>query len=436
MFWYGFIGALAIISVQQSQIDLINFFFQQKTPYTLNPIPWWLVIGLGGIYFFVEEFLLQQAKYLWNDIRDQVWDLKNPSRQDRAFAKGNTVDQSDILHVIIRWTLALVFGYMLGGWQLFLVFMFISIHQAVYVLWGKPRGREHPIILLCIISLNIAPRFMVGVMAVSGTFPLTIPMLMLLAIFHFFSFGFMAAYWKMEAIDFANKKKQGVDVQERPQSEFFLSHGDDLQHQGFLGAIIVSLILLVGYFFSNQNASPAVSCYQVRSVSDLFLCDGFDGKLALTLLTLFILSIHLFSYYSRRVFGWLEKYITPIMLRIKTGMMLISYTIFFLGLIYVLIEKNKSIYVYFVAILFMNIGAFFMYEGMTWDGLMGLEVKRQIPVLIQLWLAYFFAPPETLDNLCLSYSIRPTMGNFLLITMKVLNNETVFLEGQHLPNFL
>ena len=93
-------------------------------------------------------------------------------------------------------------------------------------------------------------------------------------------------------------------------------------------------------------------------------------------------------------------------------------------------------YVYFVAILFMNIGAFFMYEGMTWDGLVGLEMKRQVPVLIKLWLAYFFAPPETLNSFCFNYSIKPTMGHFLLITMKVLNNETVFPEGQTLPDFL
>jgi hypothetical protein len=84
------------------------------------------------------------------------------------------------------------------------------------------------------------------------------------------------------------------------------------------------------------------------------------------------------------------------------------------------------VYVYFVAILFMNIGAFFMYEGMLWDELVGLEMKRQIPILINLWLAYFFMSPERLAELLLAYSVKPTMRNLFSITLLVLSNKTVF----------
>jgi hypothetical protein len=315
MFWYGFIGAFAITGVQQSQVDLINIFFRQDKDYTLNTIPWWLILGLGVIYFFVEELLLQQAKYLWNDIRDQDWDLKNPYRQDRAFAEGLISGRWTILHIVIRWTLTLTLGYMLGGWQLFLLFVLVSLHQAIYVLWGKPRGDKHPIILLTIISFNVAPRFIAGVMAVSGALPITMPMLVLFAIFHFFSFGFMAAYWKMEAVEIQNNKNSKSKIPERPQSKYFLDEGEGLQHQGFIAAVISSLALLIGYFLSNKDVLQAVSCYLVRHISDFFLCTNLDGALALVLVVCFILSVHLLTIFLRKVFSWLGKYINTVILK-------------------------------------------------------------------------------------------------------------------------
>ena len=375
-FWYGFIGALAITGIQQSQVDLINSFFSQGKDYTIKTVPAWSIFALGLVYFFIEELLLQQAKYLWNDIRDKVRDSKSPDHQDRGYTQGLLSNRSAIRHVVLRWTLGLVLGYMLGGWQMFALFIFISLHQAVYVLWGKPRGDKHPIILLMIISFNIAPQFIAGAMAVSGISWVDISTLILLVILYFFSFGFMAAYWKMDAVHIETMKNKGSDILDRPQSPFFRKNGNAYQHYGFLIAIISSLLLLCRSLLADQIRYLISLDIWLGSIISGFSHIDLKNVPLLGILSLIII-ILIITTILFKLLGLSASHISPIVIKIKIFMMAVSYLVFFLGLVFTVLEKNPL--VYFVAILFMNIGAIFMYEGMQWDEFTGKEMKRQIP---------------------------------------------------------
>ncbi len=422
-FWIGFIGALAISGIQKSQIDLINAFFRQGKDYELNTVPPWSIWALGVIYFFVDELLLQQAKYLWNDIRDRDWDSRSSYHRNRAFAEGSTTEKWAILHVVIRWTFALVLGYLLGGLQLLLLFIFISLHQVLYVLWGKPNGEKHPVALLAIISFNLAPRFLVGVAAVSGESWTALPIALLFVAFHFFSFGFMAMFWRLQATD--------NSIPRRPQSEYFLLRGESYQHQGFLGAIIASMLLLSGYLAVAQHNQFVTLETLLGSAAASLGHAGLRYVWFFVLSLLFVLGIHFVSLVLRTLFSPLRAYLAALSMRVKTVAMIISYAIFVFGLAFSVAYGNARVFA--VAFLFMNVGAMFMYEGMTWDELMSRESKRQMPVLAKLWLAYLFLPPERLDKLCCAYSLSPTLRNLLLISLQVLSNKTVFPEKVGLP---
>jgi len=412
IFLYGFIGALVLIGIQPSQVDLINRLFRQDTDYTADSVPFWSVCALGFVYFSVSELLLQQAKYLWNDMRDRDRDQKSPYHQDRAYTQGLLTSQEAMVHVILRWTLAFILGYLLGGWQLLALFGFVSIHQILYVFWGKPSAENHPLRLLFLLSFNIPPRFIAGVMAVAGTSWVTIPILVLSAIFHFFSFGFMAAYWKMEAVYIDNNPQ--LDLSERPQSKFFLKVGDRWQRHGFISAVISSLILLMSYSLIDQSR----------------LSSAWYFPLTLSLL----LAIHAFTFMLFRAFSRLGRQSSTITSKIQAYLMLISYAIFGLGLLYSVLETRPIVYI--TAILFMNVGALFMYERMKWEELTGEEMRRQIPDVLRLWIAYFFVPPEVLAREWAKIStLKPTLGGLVSITLSVLNNETVFPKNQDFPRF-
>jgi len=144
---------------------------------------------LGIIYFFAEEFLLQQAKLLWDDIRDIEQDKKRIYNKDRYYVQGFFSKRTAILHVFLRWTFSLALGYLIGGVSLLILFLLISLHQILYELWGKPRGDKLPKGLLIFISFSTVFRFVAGILAIEGSYWSYTPFLLLIVVFYFYSFG-------------------------------------------------------------------------------------------------------------------------------------------------------------------------------------------------------------------------------------------------------
>lgn len=410
VFWFGFIAALTITGLQNHQLITINRLFRyQQKDFTILSLPPWTILGLGLVYFFVEEILLQQAKLLWDDIRDIKRDQLSIHHNLRAFTQGLMSENSAIIHVLSRWALSLILGYLLGGTHLLGLFILISLHQAMYVLWGKPRSEKKPLTLLIIISFNVSFRFVAGVMAVVGPSWSYLPFLVLIAIFHFYSFGFMAALWKMEAFHIRNTPHP--QLFERPQSYFFYSNGEALRYQGQVGAIILSAV-----FFAVQIMSTfRTNLYWVGHLfyKD-FLYMRFNNLIGFALILTIIIFVHFLTFIVKIMFSRVIKPIKLLLRKIKTIVTIVSYSSFLACLFWAATGKYPLIY--FGGIFFMNLGLLTMLEDMKYEDFVAQEVFRQIPHLFNLWSAYLFKPPQ--EGL--------TMRSLILITIKVFNNVSIF----------
>jgi hypothetical protein len=268
-FWYGFAAAYSITNISERNLDRINLLFRGKNDWG-DPadVPFWSVLGLAMVYFVVQEIFLQQAKLLWDDIRDKERDKLLPHNRGRAVASEAISHNTAILQMVIRWTAAFVLGYLLGGVVLVFLFLFISLHQAVYVLWGKQslilgarvekgdtrrfiREEARYLLLLYIISANLFPRFLGGVIAVNVSVWHGLPFIlicMLSIVTYLISFGTMALFWKIEKKDLIQKGLSSKeDEMPRPQSTFFLNQGERWQYGGFLAAVIFSVFTVLIY---------------------------------------------------------------------------------------------------------------------------------------------------------------------------------------------
>jgi len=243
IFWIGFIMAFFVKGLTSDRLPLLNLLFSQRGEWnTILDVPMWVVLAFGILIFVVEEILLQQAKLLWDDVRDVKRDKLLLQNRARAIASGKVNIKEAIAHLSIRWTLAMILSAILGGATLFLSFLAITIHQTLYVLWAKPKASKYPLLSLTILSFNVPLRFVAGAIAVSGCAWTSAPLLLTVALLFFYTFGGMAALWKMEA---EYQEKTGKPVAIRPQSAYFLHKGYKWQHIGLLGAITLSLTLIL-----------------------------------------------------------------------------------------------------------------------------------------------------------------------------------------------
>lgn len=145
-FWCGFVIAFPIYGAVQPAL-------------TSQIIGDALIRGL--IYFFVLEILLQQAKFLWNDVRDHTRDRDAGINKERFQAGLFASTQGAILHVFIRWGTALVLGALLSP-SFLIVLIAISLHQILYELVFKPLSGSHPIFYFVFLCFNLPLRVLGG----------------------------------------------------------------------------------------------------------------------------------------------------------------------------------------------------------------------------------------------------------------------------------
>ena len=256
---YGILVALATVGLQSDQLPTINFLFRpSSTTWTsAAQVPLWAILSLGLIYLLIEELLLQQAKLLWDDIRDFERDKLLPLNSTRAIASGRMSRRSAVLHMLVRWVLAFFLGYAVGGLALLLLFMVISLHQVLYELWAKPHAGKHPLVALFVLSFNVALRFLAGALAIVGSHWTFSPLIFVFVAFYFASLGGMANIWKLEGEHLLQTRGDAEAHRIKPQSNYFVSrmvrnkkgieketgHGIFWQHVGLTGAVVFSLVI-------------------------------------------------------------------------------------------------------------------------------------------------------------------------------------------------
>lgn len=367
-----------IAGLPYNHLQLINALFgthlvisayhgRKQTPYfgwtSFSTVPLWAIYTLGLIYFFVEEVLLQQAKYIWDDMRDLKRDKALLHNEGRAITAGLISIRSAIWQIVGRLLLALILGYFLGGVALVCVFLLIVCHQIVYNLWAKPhairnkaRGK-HQLTILFVLSFNVFLRFLAGVVAIIGfqLYPLPIPIILLFGIFYFYSFGVLAAFWKIEADHYGTNW--------RPQSEYFQQRGVYCQHIGLILALLLSCVL----FFS-----------QIESILFALMSSG----IILVITLLFVCN------YDKFVKA---HPIIKIIKSVAAVLLLLSNYIMFIAAI---LEKNN------IFLLLSNLSLItnylLLFEGMTYLEYNFEALKRRLPLIKLCWYAYLFQPNEHL----------------------------------------
>jgi 4-hydroxybenzoate polyprenyltransferase len=234
-FAYGMLAALVIGGeLPGDQVSLINVLFRPSTSWQSNDVPIWAIAALLLVYLILEELLVQQAKLIWDDIRDRERDRKLLHNKERAIARGDLSLQHAIWNMIVRLGVVALFVVWQGRGDLLLVFGLILLHQAVYLFWAKPRGSRHPLRMLLWLSFNNSLRFLAGIVAITG-FQALLPFILMFIVFYFCSVGGLAAQWKMEA------EYAGKDI--RPQSKYFFMKGEFWQHVGLVNAVLVTCFL-------------------------------------------------------------------------------------------------------------------------------------------------------------------------------------------------
>ncbi len=243
-FWYGFLVGLVALGPGPGRVALSNELFAGGGPAwaAAAPVPLWTIGWLGLLFFIVEELLLQQAKLLWDDVRDHERDRGIPWYGDRGVASGLLSLRGAVFNLILRVLAAFVLAFVLGGPGLVVLFAVILLHQGLYAYWGKPRAAEHPLLLLAILSFSWPLRVLAGVIAIAGNRWPVAPVILVLLIFYFYSFAVMAAQWKMEA---EHGRKAGATVLNRLQHGYYLKNGRFWQRYGFLCATVLALALIV-----------------------------------------------------------------------------------------------------------------------------------------------------------------------------------------------
>jgi hypothetical protein len=131
----------------------------------------------------------------------------------------------------------ILLGYLLDS-RLGTLLLVIVVTQVFYELFVKPHAARYPLLATIIIALGSTFRFVSGALSVSER--LNLPIMILAAAFFFLGVGYIAKYWKVEAEHcLANQR----EYPPRPQSDFFLQHGRDWQHFGFVGMLVTAIFL-------------------------------------------------------------------------------------------------------------------------------------------------------------------------------------------------
>ena len=184
-FWCGFVIAYPLFAATQSVPDAD----------LLVPFLW-----RGLVFFFALEILLQQAKFLWNDLRDRSTDKLLALHSERLQLSNIVSERIAVFHILVRWGGALVLGGFLSR-DFLLVLLLISAHQLLYEWVIKLRAGRHPIVFHVFLCFNLPLRVISGFLCFFDiSTVLSLPVLMItLFVFYLLSWSSLSNQAVIEA---------------------------------------------------------------------------------------------------------------------------------------------------------------------------------------------------------------------------------------------
>lgn len=372
-FWIGFLTTLFYRGLGPSRIWLVNKLFNNLTQWEkAELVPGWAIFLLGLIFFTLCEIFLEQAKLLWDDIRDRERDKLLPNNQFRALASDSLSIQQTILNLFFRLITSLLFALLLGGLSLFIIYLLIIFHQSIYVLWAKEKGEKKPLVPLFVVSVNLSLRFLAGVISANPNWVNTLN-LMVFSLLYFVSFGGLSALWKIEAIYFINKN----EIQKlRPQSYYFKSSGSKLQHIGLITTVVFNILILLFYLFLDK---PEISL----GYSFCYLVIGILASL--------LASIGIWKFFE----NWIIK-MNVIFLRVKNILLFLFFSSTIVALILAIFQRN--LFIFLLGLFFLNMTFLIYYEGMKYSEIDFKKIIQNLFGIINKFYKYIFNLDSSYTN--------------------------------------
>lgn len=195
---------------------------------------WHTSLAFVLLWFIAQEGLVQQAKYLWNDLRDQARDRALPANASRPYAQTPITHRTH-LHLLARWGGGLLLGLWLAP-ACGALLLGLTLLQLLYERWAKPHAQRHPLAPLAIVGLGAAGKFLGG--ALAAGWPVADARLWSYGGL-FFGMGLVygSTLWRVEALYLRQRQRPF----QRGQSAYFARHGRRWLHIGSVLIVLTGL---------------------------------------------------------------------------------------------------------------------------------------------------------------------------------------------------
>jgi len=408
---------------------LIGFKYFNPTIYSLftnkpvgSELPLWMVFAFAACWYLTQEFLVQQAKYAWNDIRDKQRDLKTGGKEDR-FLVGQDYDARLMaLLTTFRFLLGIGIGYLLDT-NLGILLTIITIIHIFYELYVKTHAgnRFGAGLAVVVIAVGSPLRFLSGVLSVNDHIDFSI--LILCSTFLFYGIAYIAKYWKIEA---EHVRAVHGDYPPRPQSDYFVKNGDTWQNFGFIGMMISFVMLWVNQSFHLRLEQHFISW--INTALGLF------PSVFLSQLLLFVTITLLTVLFTLPIYKLLSRFL----LRLSTNrthlIISISITIAILiGLSIVFPVLRNPFYYLCNLLILVTIGSLITYNNMGYEQYLMIYARKNSKYIGPLIFEYLFEAQTGLTIKKLSQLINYLMNHKIADFSKLYAH--FISEGKPLSDF-
>ena len=340
-------------------------------------LPSWTVFAFSLIWYIDQEFFTQQAKYLWNDLRDSDRDRRTGGKEDRVIVSNNFPPQLIACLIILRFGMGITIGFLLD-YRLGIINLIITFLQIIYEFGVKPKTNKLPAIIIAtiIMALGSMIRFISG--ALSITNQISLQTIILSSVFFYQGVGYIAKYWKVEA---EHVRDENRNYPPRPQSDFFLNHGQNWQHFGFI-SMLISSVLLIFIGIMQHNNIRLISSWNLTLVN----LNPFSMEIVAIILVIFVVFLIASALYKpiSKVLIAVDSKVILLIIFI-TNLMLLA-----LGQLEIIPSLRAESFIVGGIFIFLAILSFYTYEKMTYDQFLLNLLKRNIRKIGKLWFSYIF----------------------------------------------
>jgi len=381
-----------------------------------SDLPFGYIVFYALLWLIIQEGLIQQAKYIWNDLRDRKRDEGFEGKGNRGVTSGEVSTRAAVVQLFVRWIGGLVIGYVIDI-RLFFILFLISLLQVVYELWSKPRGASRPLAIISLALLALGGLFRTLGGALSAlpimTNYLEPRILIFVIAFFFLQVGAIATFWKLEE----EHCKELAKESRRPQGDYFHRRGVFWQQFGFGGIFMCAMILFADSLpFVSKYLNYQLLIPRVPVVVSVFV----EGMILLLLVSMLVFAI------GRPLFSLLFR--TRKIIWTKVILILVVAALIGISVAYFNPDTRKLITSVFLLLLSFIVN--FTYADITYEQFMFVHFSKNIKVIGQLWFNYFF---NAQSGMSLRHLIQVTL--MLLNQSQEKVKQTFAKSGLELQNY-